>query len=301
VDQHPQARRSFREVEVFSPPLRGFLTAPEQSWLWGRSHADARALLTWAPEMALLPGYALLALAVAGVFISVWPLWSRLLIAGGVLVSVVLGMGTEFFGGAVYKHLYNTLPGWDGIRTPGRLIIWTTLLLGVLAAGAVAGFLSRARELALSRGEPRPGPWLKFAALVPALLVLVEGLNTTPHVVVPPQPDVLATVEAPILVLPSDQINDMQYMMWTTDRFPQMVNGGSGFSPLSQIEAREITATFPDPQSVSYLRSIGVATVVVLPDRVAGTPWEASLTATGAEAGITREDIAGVIVFHLGE
>jgi hypothetical protein len=234
-------------------------------------------------------------------FISIWPLWSRALLAAGVVASVVLAMGSQFLDGAIYEPLYNTLPGWDGIRTPGRLIIWTTLLLGVLAAGAVAGFLSRAQELALSRGEPRPGAWLKLAALVPAVLVLLEGLNTTPHVVVPPQPEALSSVQAPILVLPSDQITDMQVMMWTTDRFPQMVNGGSGFSPLSQIEARELTATFPDPQSVSYLRSLGVATVVVLPDRVAGTPWEATLSATGVEAGITREDVAGVIVFHLGE
>lgn len=296
---HPHAQRSIAEVEMFSPPLRGFLVAPAESWLWGAAHADARAALSWPPEMALLPGFALLGLATAGLFFSVWSVRTRLCLAGGVAGTVILAMGTEFADGALYRPLYELLPGWDGLRTPGRLVIWTTLLLGVLAAGTVSALVARARELARHRGSPYPGGWLRLAAVLPLVLVLVEGLNTTPHVVVPPQPAALASVEGPVLVLPSDQLTDMQVMMWTTDRFVPLVNGGSGFVPQSLAETRQVTATFPDQASVSHLRSLGVATVVVLPDRVVGTPWEGALYATGAEFGVTREEIDGVIVFHL--
>jgi hypothetical protein len=159
--------------------------------------------------------------------------------------------------------------------------------------------VSRSRDLALERGSPQPGGWLKLAALVPALLILVEGIGTTPHPVVPRQPAALASVEAPVLVLPSGQGEDQLVMLWSTDRFEPVVNGGSGFEPTSIRFTREITHTFPDEQSLSHLRTIGVATVVVLPEAV-GTEWETALTATGDGLGITREEIDGAVVFHIG-
>lgn len=300
AEQHPEAERPLAYVGQFSPPLRGFFTAPAESWLWGSSHAGARELLSWAPEMTLLPGFALLGLAVAGLVFSVWPVWVRLLLAAGVVASVLIGMGTEFVDGEVYQALYEQLPGWDALRTPGRMVIWTTLLLGVLAAGAVTGFGTRSRELAIERGSPWPGPWLRLAVLLPVMLVLAEGLNTTPHQVVPRQPAALATVDGPMLVLPSDPITDQLVLLWTTDRYQPVVNGGSSFVPQTLAEVREVTRTFPDEPSVSRLRSLGVATVVVLPDRVAGTDWEGALRATGEGFGLTREEIDGVVVFHLG-
>lgn len=298
VEQHPHARREFELLSHYSPPLQGFITAPEQSWLWGALHAGPREALPWAPEMALLPGFTLIGLAAAGLFFSVWSWRARLLLAAGVAGTVVLGMGTTFQDGMIYQLLHTHLPGWDALRTPGRLVIWTTLLLGILAAGTVAALLSRARELSQARGFPHPGPWLRAAALVPVALVLVEGVNTTPHPVVPQPPAALATVDGPVLVLPSDQLTDMQVMLWTTDRFIPVVNGGSGFTPHSLQQTREITTSFPDEASVAHLRALGVETVLVLPEAI-GTPWEGALTATGDRLGITREEIDQTVVFHL--
>ena len=56
--------------------------------------------------------------------------------------------GTGPYPGVVLIH---HLPGWEGLRTPGRLVVWTTLLLGVLAAGAVSAFVDRARALTADR------------------------------------------------------------------------------------------------------------------------------------------------------
>jgi len=305
VSLYPHARRKLEEVELFSPPPRGFFVAPENSWLWGALHESARTAPVaegkpfWPPEMALLPGFALLALAAAGLVFSLWSIRTRVWLAAAVGVTGALALGTEFLDGAVYEVLYEWLPGWDALRTPGRMIIWTTLLLGVLAAGTVGALLNRARDLAQARGAPRPGGWLKLALLVPAVLVLVEGISTTPHVVVPPAPPALATVEAPVLVLPTDNETDTLVMLWNTDRFVPQVNGGSGFPPPSLLEIRRAVETFPDPASISYLRSLGVSTVVVLPDRVADTPWEGVPGATAVPAGVSREEVAGSIVFHL--
>lgn len=35
VEQNPDGRRTLAHLEQFSPPLRGFFTAPPESWLWG--------------------------------------------------------------------------------------------------------------------------------------------------------------------------------------------------------------------------------------------------------------------------
>ncbi|MDI5943938.1 hypothetical protein QLR68_38585, partial [Micromonospora sp. DH15] len=34
VARHPDGRRTVEQIAMFSPPLRGFLTAPPESWLW---------------------------------------------------------------------------------------------------------------------------------------------------------------------------------------------------------------------------------------------------------------------------
>ena len=51
----------------------------------------------------------------------------------------------------------------------------------------------RVRELAATRIPPWPGPWLRLATLLPLLLVIVEGVNVTPHPTVPTQPAALRT------------------------------------------------------------------------------------------------------------
>jgi hypothetical protein len=300
AELHPYAKRSVAEVEAFSPPFSGFFVAPGESRIWGELHAPARALLPWPAEMTLLPGFVLYGLAAAGLVVSVWTLRQRLLLLAGVLVTGVLAMGTRFFGGTwTYLLLFENLPGWDGLRTPSRLTLWTTLLLGLLAAGAVSAFCQRAREVAAQRIPPWPGPWLRLATLLPLLLVLIEGLNVTPHPVVPPQPAALRAVEGPLLVLPSDQGVDQNVMLWSTSRFQPVVNGGSGFTPQRLTQTREVAQSFPDQASVDYLRGLGVRTVVVLRDRIAGTPLESTVDLPVDGLGVRREQVGDTLVFHL--
>ncbi|WP_243704670.1 hypothetical protein [Micromonospora sp. KC723] len=300
AELHPNAERTLGEIDIYSPPAIGFLTAPAESRIWGGSHEGARQLLSWPPEMTLLPGFVLYALALGGLFFSVWRLRHRLLLLAGVLVGMVLSMGTRFFGGTyTYALLFDHLPGWNGLRTPGRLMLWTTLLLGLLAAGAVSAFAERLREVAVAGVPARPSPWLRLAAVLPVLLVAVEGLNVTPHPVVPEQPAAMRTVDGPMLVLPSSQNLDQPVMLWTTSRFQDVVNGGSGFTPTQLVDVRRVTAAFPDETSVRYLRTLGVRNVVLLRDQIVGTPWETTVDAPVDQLGITREEVGDAVVFRL--
>lgn len=297
---HPQAERTLDDLAWYSPPATGFLTAPAESRVWGDLHEGARSTLPWHPEMTLLPGYVLYALALGGLFFSVWRVRHRLLLLAGVVVSMVLAMGTEFFDGRfTLVPLFEHVPGWNGLRTPGRLMLWATLLLGLLAAGSVSAFASRVRKISAARIPSWPNPWLRLATLLPLLLVTVEGLNRTPHPVVPVQPAAMRTVDGPLLVLPSDQSHDQPVMLWSTTHFQDIVNGGSGFTPTLLEDVREVTTAFPDQASVEYLRTLGVRNVLIPRDLVAGTPWEISIDTPVDGLGITREEIGNVVVYRL--
>jgi hypothetical protein len=289
------------EIDFFSPPWRSLLIAPAESRIWGAAHAGPRSSLAWPAEMTLLPGFVLYALALVGLVFSVWKWWQRLLLLLGVAVSVVFTLGTTVFGGRwTYLPLFGHLPGSLGVRIPGRLMLWVTLLLAVLAAGAVAEFVRRAEHLSALRMPPWPGPWLRLATLVPLLLVLVESWNATPHQVVPARPAAMRTVTGPMLVLPSAAMSDQMVTLWSTSRFQQMANGGGGFASARQAELRQRVASFPDTTSVQYLRGLGIKTVVLLRGQAAGTAWERSGDVPVDALGIRREDLDnGTVVFRL--
>jgi hypothetical protein len=291
AEQFPYVRRSWENLQWASPPLRGFFTSPGTSIVWGDLFAGSRAALGHRGEVSLLPGFTLYALAALGLVLSIWTLRQRLLLAAGVVASIVLGMGTQGpWGGRATYGLLFVLPGFDGIRTPGRLVIWTTLLLAVLAAGAVSALARQART--------RARPVGLALALLP-LLVAAEGLNTMPHPDVPTAPAALATAPAPLLVLPSGATIDGIPMLWATDRFPAMVNGAAAFTPQRQASIRDAASHFPDPDSVALLRATGVRSVVVVRAAVKGTPYEATLEGRTDGLPVRRVDTPEAVVYLL--
>jgi hypothetical protein len=305
LQQHPEAQRTIEDVKVFSPNIRAFITAPSQSLPWGAAHEAARATMIAPAETTLLPGFILYGLAAAGLLFSVWSVRTRLWLLAGVVVSIILAMGTQFFDGTyTYVQLYNHLPFFSSSRTPGRLVIWTTLFLAILAAGAVGALVRRSYELAAERAPGRPTALMRLATLLPLLLVLAEGTNwgRLDHPVVPAQPAAMRTVEGPLLVLPSDQLQDENVMIWSTSKFQKMVNGGSGFQPNDQANTRQVVHSFPDEASVTYLRQLGVRTVIVLKAQAAGSAdyaRSADLSAPIAGLGIERQDDGDTIVYTL--
>ncbi|MET0423710.1 MAG: hypothetical protein ABW046_07540 [Actinoplanes sp.] len=284
VELNPQARRDLSWTEMFSPPLRGYLIPPADSWLWGDHFTEAREKLSWPPEMALLPGVGLLVLGVLGLAYSVFRVHYRVLLGLGVLAGGALGLGSNLGadGDPGYLTLSRLLPGWDALRTPGRLMIWTSLCLAVLAAGLLSTLAGR---------------WRVVLAL-PLALVLAEGVNRTPHPEVPVAPAAVRAATEPLLVLPSDGLLELNIMLWSTDGFPRVANGLAGFVPADQERIRRGTETFPDPASVALLREAGIRSVVVLPDQLGGTPW-AGIPDRPVDESITREVVGDALVYRI--
>ncbi|GID96688.1 hypothetical protein Adi01nite_61000 [Amorphoplanes digitatis] len=290
---HPETPRSWEYVALFSPTWRGLLAGPRPSLPWGAWHEPARAAMGNAPnEKVLLCGFALYALAAAGLFASIWTVRQRVLLGAGIVVGVLLALGTN---GPLYRYLFLYLPGFDGTRTPGRLILWPTLLLGVLAAGLIT-HLSRRAAAVTGREHARLAARVVTVPLL--IVVLFEGMPELDHVALPAAPAALAAAPAPLIVLPSDEGIDLNIALWSTAGFPTMVNGAASISTPDHQAIRDLMQTFPSAPSLDRLRGLGIRSVVVIRDRVLGTPFEAVLRAPPTP-GVTRRDIGPDILYTL--
>jgi hypothetical protein len=295
ADDHPFGRRSVAEVTRFSPTVSSFVTAPVESWAWGAATADLREGVKGLNEKALLPGLTVTALAAVGLLPGVWSRRRVVVLAGSIAVLAFFALGPKGpAGGQVYLLLYEHAPGWQGVRTPGRLVTTAWLALALLAAHGVTVLQAAVR---------RRGALPAALAVVLAALAFLEGLDTAERTAVRPPPSsvALADLPQPVMVLPSEDTSDSQVMWWSTDRFPQVANGTSGFPTQELEELRAAAASLPAPDALARLRRSGIASLVLLPDALAGTRYAAldAMSLAGL-AGVSVEQRADAVVLRLG-
>jgi hypothetical protein len=288
ADEHPESRRTVSDLELFSPPLKGFITTHHNNWLYGDAQKEQRAELGFEGEMALAPGGTLVVLAVTGAVIGAWSVRRRLALVATSLVLLVLAMGTQLAGGRyTYLLLFHHAPGWEGIRTPGRLVVPLTLVLALLAAAGID-------RLRLTSG--RWGPGVVGFALV---LVTAESLGTTETPPPPPLPAALDHVAGPVLVLPSDGFHDTWAMYWSSAGLYPIANGSSGFLPRELEALRQGVAAFPDPASVALLQQTGIRRVVLLLQYAGGSPWEAAAGKPVDGLPVQRSQVGDAVVYEV--
>ena len=298
LDEHPEAKRTPAYVETFSPELRSFLSAPEQSWLWGDATHRARAPLPAPDEMSLFPGLAISFLALLGVLGSVLSRRVSIGLAAAVLVCAALSLGVRDTSGldrylTPFRFLFDFAPGWDGVRTPGRINTLTSLGLALLAGAGLCVLVRYLRVRTGTRG-------LAAAAGLAAVgAILVEGLGPLDHPRAPSPPAAVRLAGAPQLHLPAGFHDDLVYSYWSTAGFPETVNGAGGFDPDGYDSLRRVVAGFPDAQSVAALRELGVRSVLLHPERAAGTAWDGAAAKPTSGLALTRETVDGVVLFRL--
>ncbi|MEA2218962.1 MAG: hypothetical protein QOJ35_1588 [Solirubrobacteraceae bacterium] len=265
---HAEAHRTIGNVATFSGPPYEFLVASEFSRVWGAATAPLRDTLNFVPEQTLFPGLAILALAMVGLRSGTLPRRLRSSLGWAALAFAVLSIGFKLNGVSwlyPYRWLYELLPGWQGIRVPGRLQTLTTLCLALLAAGGAQALAERARVR-----------WGAVAAAGCAALscvaVLAEGWGFADHPTVALAPAGFSAAPQPALHLPAGPFDNRRYVLWSADGFPRIVNGRGSFVPRQFAAMLRATATFPDSRSVAYLRRHGVRSVTVHLDYSRGTP-----------------------------
>jgi hypothetical protein len=296
LDDHPEAHRTIEEVERFSPPPRSFVVAPADNLVWGGASAGLRDTLPWGPEQTLFPGLAILALAAVGALRGSWPRSLRMALVAAAAALALLSTGLRIGDGWLgYRWLYEFAPGWDGLRTPGRLNTFTSLILALLAAAGaqvVVVAADRRRELAGAA-----------TGVVLSALIFVEGLGPAPILRVPEPPLGLARAPEPALNLPLaaptfTDFSTFLYMLWSTEGFPQIVNGTSGFTPAFTKELPGRVEGFPDTASIDYLRGLGVRGVVLHPRAVGSVPWP-ERRARARRLGVRVHRAGDVVIYRL--
>jgi hypothetical protein len=305
LHDHPEARRTLAEVVYYSPPPSGFLAAPEQSYLWGGATAGIRSSSGLSSEEALFPGITIAVLALLGLFSSVYSRRVRLWLFGSIGLCALLSLGIHSNPAGIgkyvtpYRLLYDFAPGWDGVRTPGRINTLTSLGLALLAGAGLCLVLQLTQRLDAHRRVLRPAA----AACVSALClgaILLEGLGPPAQPRVPPAPPGQRDRASPQLHLPFDwDIPAILYLYWSTAGFPAVVNEYGSFQPVALQRLRTVMERFPDARSVQALRHLGVRTVILHPDLARGTRWQRTATRSIAGLPLRREKASGVVVYTL--
>ncbi|MCT9931160.1 hypothetical protein N5079_13125 [Planotetraspora sp. A-T 1434] len=292
---HPEAART-RNVAIldyFSPPLRGFWAAHENSFLWGPLTSGARDGIPWTVEACLFPGLTVVLIAALGLVVTVWSRRRRVWLVLVVLISALWALGTTFLGGRwTWLPARELLPGFDAVRTSGRLVMYAVLALGLLAAGAVTRLTRLTRFTRFTRVAS-----LRSALLAIPLLVCVEGLSTVPHPKVPQPPSALAQVKGPVLILPALRFRDPISVIWSTNGFYQQVNGHGSFIPRMMVDVARITTSFPDRMSLEYLRRMGVREVVIPRDRAIGHIFETAVERSVTGLPVERRDMGDSVLY----
>lgn len=258
VQRHPEARRTPDVLFFFSPTPKALIAAPRQDRVWG--HATSRSRAEPADEKSLFPGATVLVLGAVGLLWGRQPRRLRLGLAGCVLILAVLSLGFGFHGGrATYRLLYDYAPGWQGLRTPGRIATFTSLALALLAAGGADRAVAAARRFGMRAAIA--------AGCALSVLVLIEGYGTIGRIAPPARPSAVADATPPVVVLPADDdLTNAVAMFWSIGRFEPVVNGWSGFHPRAYVDLASRLEHFPDRDSIRALRAYGVRTVIVRRD-----------------------------------
>jgi hypothetical protein len=288
ADNFPASRRSPHEVAAFSGPLKVFLTAPEENWIWGGATAGIRDTLTTWQEKTLFPGALILILAVVGLASSSLSKRWRIGIGIVAVAILVLQLGFREEGGLLwpYRVLYDVLPGWDAIRTPGRLATFSSLALALLAAAggeAAIRWIRRTRLPAWSGAA---------VAAVLALAIVTEGrslpFDPFDNQAMPDVPRAQASTDeipTPQLHLPALTAKENRaFQLASTDGFPEMVNGRASTNPAVVLDLVKHMTNFPDAATVRELQEYGVRTVILHLGLTDGTP----------QAGAARKSIQGL-------
>ncbi len=278
ADNYPAAKRSPDEVSAFSGPLKVFLTAPEENFVWGHATAGIRDTLTTWQEKTLFPGAVILILAVAGLWSRSLSKRRRIWLGVAAVAFAVLSLGFRLEGGLLwpYRILYDVLPGWDAIRTPGRMSTFTALALALLAAAGAEAAIRAA-------GRWRWPAWSAVAiAGVLSLAIVTEGrslpFDPFDSQAEPKVPKPLASIDdvaQPQLHLPALTAKENRaYQLEATNGFPDIVNGRASTNPAVVLDLVKHMATFPDAATVKELQDYGVRTVILHLGLTLGTPQQ---------------------------
>lgn len=185
------------------------------------------------------------------------------LLAFGPVIRV---LGREVIAGP-YAFLYKWIPGFTGLRVPGRFVVLVALGLALFSASALAAWQKRVgpgrRRTFLTAGLCL-AVLVDYAA-VPIPLAKVETARTLPPIYekVRSLPAEAVLVELPMPAHDWEEYYDAIPIYRSTFHWKKLVNGFSGYSPPAYRVVREAMEKFPDRWTFDLLENLGVGYILV--------------------------------------
>lgn len=207
-------------------------------------------------ERHLFPGAVAMLLAALALR-RPWPA-SKVAYVAALVVAFDLSRG---FNGLTYPILWNVATPLRGLRVPARMGLFVGFSVAVLAGYGVAALTAALRAPLVRR--------LAVAGLCALILLEYQsqpfGLTTMTVTAPPIYDDMMKergdAPRAAVVELPLGQ--GPTYMYYSTFHWQDLLNGYSGFFPPSFFELAAAMNTFPDEQSLTYLRKRAARFVVV--------------------------------------
>ena len=242
--------RPLWEIQFYSAKPQDYLTAHPRNATFGEESSRPEQ-----QERELFQGYVVPLVALVGL----WPPLSaaRIGYALGGLLAFEASLGLH---GYSYTWLHKYVFAYKGLRVPARMAMLVGLALSILVGFGVARLTARRAAWAASS-----------IALVIALLVYAEYRSTLVfrHIwtSAPPVYERLRREPPSVLLeLPvrsPDIYLEPVYMYFSTFHWHKLVNGYSGFSPVSYSRLLILLAKFPDAASITELRERRVDFIIV--------------------------------------
>jgi hypothetical protein len=263
IEQHMV--RTLESVSEYSALLNGYWASYSHlhAWLWNA------AAPRQSPD-AYFPGIVVVLLAIAGISLQMRRgadrmMRRRVLILVGLCVAgCLLSLGTRT---PVYGWVYAVFPPMAGLRAAARFGV-----LFVLGTAVLAGV-----GLAALRRQAGAAPWTAAAAGVLLLLVNGEALRApfvyTPFRGIPgiyamlaDEPGAVVLIEVPFY--PAQAVfENAEYVLNSTAHWRPLMNGYSGYTPMSYREFADLFWYFPDTAAIEAIRAAGATHLVLHPDR----------------------------------
>ncbi|MEZ5318763.1 MAG: hypothetical protein R2752_15295 [Vicinamibacterales bacterium] len=191
-----------------------------------------------------------------------------LTIVGLAAVGVFLSFGPAT---ALYRWLYTWVPPLHGLRAPARFGY-----LYLLAVAVLAGF--GVRRVVAGRGPWRAGALTALALALVTLEVTQAPIRTEPFEGIPPIYDVLARDAGPVRLVelpffPAEAVfENGEYQLNATRHWRPIMNGTSGFTPMSYRRRAAVFWFFPREGTIEAMRAEGATHLMIHFDRF--TPAE---------------------------
>jgi hypothetical protein len=170
--------------------------------------------------------------------------------AAGVAAYLALGPdptagGRPMHGPPLYLWLYEHVPGFDGLRVPGRFAMVALCFLALAAAWGARDLLARAGRWKGLAAAGIAAIWLVEGAAIPlpvneTMVAEMPGLRNPPSRVTPPDraPAIYRSVDeqlpadAVLAEFPFGDVSwEMRYVYYSTRHWRRLVNGFSGYAP----------------------------------------------------------------------